>query len=108
MYAQECTLKIQKVFCRKSPLVKGLPKRQRTIVERVKNMSDKPMKATKGDERFYFAYRQNRGLDGEAQVWIDKETGVNYLYLAQGYGAGLTPLLDADGKPIVTPVEIES
>lgn len=108
MYAQECTLKIQKVFCRKSPLVKGLPKRQSTIVERVKNMSDKPIKSQKGEERFYFAYKQRAGMGSEAQVWIDKETGVNYLYLAQGDGAGLTPLLDADGKPIVTPIETES
>lgn len=65
-------------------------------------MADKPIKAKKGEGRFTFAYKQSKGLDGEAQVWVDKETGVNYLYLAQGYGAGLTPLLDADGKPIVT------
>ena len=28
-------------------------------------------------------------------------TGVLYLQLVNGYGGGLTPLLDADGKPIV-------
>ncbi len=33
---------------------------------------------------------------------VDKETGVNYLYVCRGYGGGLTPLLDADGKPIIT------
>ena len=32
----------------------------------------------------------------------DKETGVNYLFVHRGYGGGLTPLLDSDGKPIVT------
>ncbi|MBP3300818.1 MAG: xylan 1,4-beta-xylosidase [Clostridia bacterium] len=37
-------------------------------------------------------------------VLVDKETGVNYLYTAGGYGGGLTPLLNADGKPIVTHV----
>ena len=37
------------------------------------------------------------------EIWVDKETGVNYLYHACGYSGGLTPLLDRDGKPIVTP-----
>ena len=35
-------------------------------------------------------------------IYVDRETGVNYLYLQVGYGGGLTPLLDADGKPVVT------
>ena len=39
-----------------------------------------------------------------AEIWVDKETGVNYLLMKQGYAGGLTPLLDKDGKPIVTPV----
>ena len=32
---------------------------------------------------------------------VDKETGVNYLFIKAGYGAGLTPLLDADGKVVI-------
>lgn len=32
----------------------------------------------------------------------DKETGVNYLFFHRGNGGGLTPLLDSDGKPIIT------
>ena len=39
---------------------------------------------------------------GKRQIYRDKETGVNYLYVEVGYSGGLTPLLDADGKPIVT------
>lgn len=35
-------------------------------------------------------------------VYVDRETGVNYLFVKSGYGGGLTPLLDADGKPVVT------
>ena len=27
---------------------------------------------------------------------------VNYLYVQIGYGGGITPLLDADGKPVIT------
>ena len=37
-------------------------------------------------------------------VLVDKETGVNYLYAASGYSGGLTVMLDAVGKPIVTPI----
>ena len=39
---------------------------------------------------------------GLMQVIVDKETGVNYLFVKSGFGAGLTPLLDADGKIVVT------
>lgn len=35
-------------------------------------------------------------------IYVDKKTGVNYLFVRNGYAGGLTPLLDADGKPIVT------
>ena len=35
-------------------------------------------------------------------VYVDRETGVNYLYIQVGYGGGLTPLLDVDGKPVIT------
>lgn len=39
------------------------------------------------------------------EVWVDRETGVNYLWRATGYAGGLTVLLDRDGKPVITPVE---
>ena len=31
----------------------------------------------------------------------DRETGAEYLFVQSGYAGGLTPLLGADGKPIV-------
>ena len=37
-------------------------------------------------------------------ILVDKETGVNYLYVGNGHGGGLTPLLKSDGTPVVTPV----
>ena len=37
------------------------------------------------------------------EIWVDKETGVNYLYHQSGYSGGLTPLLDKDGNVVVTP-----
>ena len=55
------------------------------------------------EKRFEKIYSQ--GLDG-IQIWVDKETGVNYLYHATGYAGGLTVLLDKDGKPVVTPVKV--
>ena len=54
------------------------------------------------DKRFEKIYSQDAGA---TQIWVDKETGVHYLYHAGGYAGGLTVLLDRDGKPVVTPVE---
>ena len=51
----------------------------------------------KVDDRFEKIYEQ--GKMTVTEIWVDKETGVQYLYHAAGYGAGLTPLLDKDGKP---------
>ena len=42
-----------------------------------------------------------------ARILVDRETGVNYLWTASGYAGGLTVLVDAEGKPIVTPVPAE-
>ena len=40
---------------------------------------------------------------GEVRMlYVDRETGVTYLFVKSGYGAGMTPLLDADGKPMIT------
>lgn len=38
----------------------------------------------------------------EAVVLRDKQTGVMYLWGKNGNGAGLTLLLDKDGKPMTT------
>lgn len=37
-------------------------------------------------------------------IYVDTETGVNYLFIQQGYGGGLTPLLDRYGNPVVSPI----
>ena len=54
------------------------------------------------EKRFKKVYSQGAG---SVEIWVDKETGVNYLYHASGYAGGLTVLLDKDGKPIVKPIE---
>jgi hypothetical protein len=38
------------------------------------------------------------------EVYVDKKTGVNYLFACSGYAGGLCVMVDRDGKPIVTPV----
>lgn len=43
----------------------------------------------------------------QQRVLVDRKTGVNYLWVASGYAGGLTVLVDADGKPIVTPIPRE-
>ncbi len=57
----------------------------------------------KNDDQFIRAYKQGQ-LSG-VEVWIDKATGVNYMFAFNGYAGGLTVLVDAEGKPIVTPLE---
>ena len=47
------------------------------------------------------------GAFGSNEIWVDKETGVNYLFHASGYAGGLTVMVDRDGKPIVSPLPIQ-
>ncbi len=52
-------------------------------------------------KRFEVIYQEN-GIVGEKTIYVDKETGVNYLFIASGFSGGLTPLLDSEGKPVIT------
>lgn len=54
------------------------------------------------EERFMKIYSQ--GSLNVTEIWIDKITGVNYLYRNNGSSGGLTVLVDKNGKPIVTSV----
>ena len=54
------------------------------------------------NDRFEKIYTQ--GTVNVMEIWVDKETGVNYVYRQSGYAGGLTPLQDRDGKPIVSPI----
>ena len=54
------------------------------------------------NNRFEKIYSQGMGT---VEIWVDKETGVNYLFHQSGYAGGLTPLLDKDGHVVVTPVD---
>ncbi len=54
--------------------------------------------------RFEVALNEGSQLrdEGMRQILVDTETGVNYLVWKSGYAGGITPLLDEEGKPIVT------
>jgi len=52
------------------------------------------------DKRFEKIYSQSMG---SIEIWVDKETGVQYLYRQSGYSGGLTVLLGKDGKPVISP-----
>lgn len=56
-------------------------------------------KAKKEEQRFEKTYTQGK-LEG-IEIWVDKETGVQYIVHFAGNLGGLTPLLDTDGKPMV-------
>ena len=55
------------------------------------------------EQRFEEIYSQGT-LAEATEIWVDKETGINYLYHRSGYSGGMTPLLDKDGKPVVSPI----
>lgn len=55
------------------------------------------------EKRFEQVYTQ--GVLSTIQIWVDRETGVNYLYMTNGETGGLTPLLGRDGKPVVSAVQ---
>lgn len=58
----------------------------------------------RGEERFVKVYSQ--GISNVAEIYVDRETGVNYLLAASSKAfGGLSVMLDADGKPVVTPAE---
>ena len=62
------------------------------------------MKPIKSD-RFICTEISGGAFDGvQPRVLVDRRTGVNYLWVGAGYAGGLTVLVDAEGKPIVTPV----
>ena len=55
----------------------------------------------KKEKRFQKVFVENMG---GTKILVDTETGVNYLYVSEGYSGGVTPLLDREGKVVVTPV----
>ena len=46
-------------------------------------------------ERFKKIYSQ--GMIDVIEIWVDTETGVNYVFHRNGIAAGFNPLLDKEG-----------
>ncbi len=61
---------------------------------------------TQTTNRFKKIYTEG-GREG-TEIWVDRVTGVNYVFHYRGYVEGFTPLLDAEGKPVITPCTEES
>jgi hypothetical protein len=55
----------------------------------------------KDKHRFVKIYEKSKMLETDS-VFVDRVTGVNYLFHNGGYPGGLTVLVDRDGKPLVT------
>lgn len=54
------------------------------------------------NDRFEKVYSQ--GSVNVTEIWVDKETGVNYVFHSGGYAGGMTPLLDREGKPVISQI----
>ena len=52
------------------------------------------------NDRFQKVYSQ--GTMSGTEIWVDRDTGVHYLFHFSGYAGGMTPLLDSEGKPVVS------
>lgn len=60
------------------------------------------MEIKREEKRFEKVYTQ--GNLTAMEIWVDRETGVNYLFHQSGYAGGLTPLLDREGRPVISPI----
>ena len=54
------------------------------------------------EKRFVKTFSE--GALGSNEIWVDRKTGVNYLYHSGGYGGGMCVLVDREGKPVITPI----
>jgi len=62
------------------------------------------------NDRFIRTYTQGDTFSRESthhvEIWVDKVTGVNYIYCSERGGCGgMTPLIDSEGRPVTTSQE---
>lgn len=55
-------------------------------------------------DRFIVIHKEGSFIkeEGLRQLLVDRETGVTYLLWKSGHGSAITPLLNADGTPVIT------
>lgn len=64
------------------------------------------MNKEKQEKRFVQVFAEDCGFFGpESSLVADRQTGVTYLIIRNTFGSGITPLLDANGKPVITKPE---
>ena len=62
----------------------------------------------KREDRFVRTVVDGGGLtENRMEVYVDRKTGVNYLFSQCGNAGGMCVLVDRDGKPIVSPLPVE-
>ena len=60
------------------------------------------------EDRFLKTVVDNGGFsDNYMAIYVDRQTGVNYLFTQSGHAGGLCVLVDRDGKPIVSALPVE-
>ncbi len=67
-------------------------------------MFEQKVKKDKKAKRFKVVSEETLGFNTATTILLDQETGVNYLVVLGAAGQGVTPLLDAEGKVVITPM----
>ena len=61
----------------------------------------------KKEDRFVKTVVDSGGFsDNYMAIYVDKQTGVNYLFSSYGNAGGMTVLLNRDGTPVISPLPI--
>jgi hypothetical protein len=56
----------------------------------------------KKEKRFEVIFEETSNITDSYRIVVDKNTGVNYILYGGGYSGGITPLLDSEGKIVIT------
>ena len=58
----------------------------------------------KNSKKRFVTLETEVSFGARTELLVDTKTGVTYLWRVSGYAGGLTPLLNADGTPVITRV----
>lgn len=62
----------------------------------------------KREDRFVKTVVDGGGMsENYMAIYVDRKTGVNYLFSSYGNAGGMCVLVDRDGKPIVSSLPVE-
>lgn len=67
-------------------------------------MFEQKVKKDKKEKRFKVVSEEAFAFGSSTTILLDQETGVNYLVVSGTAGEGITPLLDTEGKVVITPI----